>query len=67
MLAIALDAVYQLLVQRAVFLLELIVVATALAIIPYVLIRGPVSRLASALRRRSDRGVGVKIFKRRTT
>ena len=54
--AVVLDAVYQLIVQRGVFLLELLVVATVLAIVPYVLIRGPVSRLAAALRQRTDRG-----------
>lgn len=54
--AVVLDAVYQLIVQRGVFVLELLVVATALAIVPYVLIRGPVSRLAGGLRRRTERG-----------
>jgi hypothetical protein len=54
--AVVLDAVYQLIVQRGVFLLELLVVATVLAIVPYVFIRGPVSRLAEVLRRRTDRG-----------
>src|SRR5215471_2463690 len=62
-LAVVLDAVYQLIVQRGVFLLELVVVATLLAIVPYVLIRGPVSRLAAALRRRRDRGVWPETFK----
>src|SRR5215469_5300579 len=42
--AVVLDAVYQLIVQRGVFLLELLVVAIVLAIIPYIMIRGPVSR-----------------------
>jgi hypothetical protein len=55
--AAVLDAVYQLIVQRGVFLLELLVVAILLAIFPYILIRGPVNRLATALRQRqrSDR------------
>jgi hypothetical protein len=55
-LAILLDAVYQLIVQRGVFLGELILVATVLAIVPYILIRGPVSRIAAALHQRTDRG-----------
>jgi hypothetical protein len=55
-LAVVLDAVYQLIVQRGVFLLELLIVATVLAIVPYVLIRGPVSRIAAKLRQRTDRG-----------
>lgn len=54
-IAVVFDAVYQLIVQRGVFLLELLVVAILLAIVPYVLIRGPVSRLAAALRQRADR------------
>jgi hypothetical protein len=62
--AAVLDAVYQLIVQRGVFLLELVVVATVLAIVPYVLIRGPVSRLAASLRQRTDRGAWPE---RRTT
>jgi hypothetical protein len=62
--AVVLDAVYQLIAQRGVYLLELLVVATALAIVPYVLIRGPVSRLAAALRQRTDRGTWPE---RRTT
>jgi hypothetical protein len=45
-LAAALDSVYQLIVHRGVYVLELLVVATALAIVPYVLIRGPVNRIA---------------------
>ena len=61
--AAVLDAVYQLMVHRGVFLLELMVVATVLAIVPYVLIRGPVGRLAGAMRRRKDRGVRHAIFK----
>jgi hypothetical protein len=62
--AAVLDAVYQLIVQRGVFLLELLVVATVLAIVPYILIRGPVSRLAAALRRQTDRAARPE---RRTT
>ena len=60
--AAVLDAVYQLIVQRGVFLLELLVVAILLAIFPYVLIRGPVNRLATALRRRqrTDRSAWPK-------
>jgi hypothetical protein len=63
-IAVVLDAVYQLIVQRGVFLLELLVVATVLAIVPCVLIRGPVSRLVAALRQRTDRGAWPE---RRTT
>jgi hypothetical protein len=58
-LAVALDAMYQLTVQRGVFLMELFVVATVLAIVPYILIRGPVSRIGAALTHRRDRGSGA--------
>jgi hypothetical protein len=56
LIAAVLDAIYQLIVHRGVFLLELVVVATVLAIVPYVMIRGPVSRIAAMmLRQRRDR------------
>jgi hypothetical protein len=45
-LAVALDAIYQLMVNRGVYLLELFIVATTLAVIPYILLRGPVARIA---------------------
>jgi hypothetical protein len=54
--AVVLDAIYQLIVQRGVYLLELLVVATVLAIVPYIVIRGPVSRIGAALMHRTDRG-----------
>lgn len=47
--ACILDAVYQLIVHRGVYILEMFIVATVLAVIPYVLIRGPVSRLVRYL------------------
>jgi hypothetical protein len=45
-LASVLDSVYQLIVNRGVYLGELLITATVLAIVPYVLIRGPVNRIA---------------------
>lgn len=51
-IAVALDAIYQLIVQRGVYVLELLIVATSLAVVPYVLLRGPVSRVANWLARR---------------
>ena len=54
LIAAILDSIYQLVVHRGVFLLELVVVTTVLAIVPYVLIRGPVSRVARALGQRRD-------------
>jgi hypothetical protein len=56
-LAIILDAIYQLIVQRGVYLLELLVVATLLAIVPYIMIRGPINRIGAALyRKAADQG-----------
>jgi hypothetical protein len=64
-LALVLDAVYQLIVQRGVFLGELILVATVLAIVPYILIRGPVSRMAAAQRQGTDRRARPEIVQDR--
>jgi hypothetical protein len=53
LLAFALDVVYQLLVESSLHLRASILVAFFLAIVPYVILRGPVTRIASALRNRS--------------
>jgi hypothetical protein len=45
-LALVLDAVYQLIVLHAVYLGEMIIVAFVLAIVPYLIVRGLVTRLA---------------------
>lgn len=45
-LAAVLDSIYQLIVHRGVYLGELVITATFLAIVPYLLIRGPVNRIA---------------------
>jgi hypothetical protein len=45
-LAIIIDAVYQFIVFRWVYPVEAILVAVILAFIPYLLIRGPVNRIA---------------------
>ena len=45
--AIVLDVIYQLVVFRWVYPLQSVLVAIVLAIVPYVLIRGPVTRLKS--------------------
>ncbi len=50
-LAVLLDAIYQLIVQHGVYVLELLIVATSLAVVPYILLRGPVSRIAKWLMR----------------
>jgi hypothetical protein len=51
MIAVLLDVVYALLVHRWIFPGQTLLVATVLAIVPYVLIRGPITRIARRLRR----------------
>jgi hypothetical protein len=46
LLATILDVVYQLIVHGRVYILELLITAVTLAIVPYVLVRGPISRVA---------------------
>ena len=53
-LAVILDAIYQLIQLRAVHLLELLIVAPALAFVPYALLRGPVTRLVQTFTRRTS-------------
>lgn len=57
-LALIMDVIYQLIVVGWIYPLELLIIAIALAVVPYLLIRGPVSRLARYFRRNSD--VGAK-------
>ena len=45
-LAVIMDALYQLIVFRWVYPVELLLVAFLLACVPYLLIRGPVNRIA---------------------
>ena len=49
-LAIVMDLIYQLIVLQWVYPLELILVAILLAVVPYLLIRGPVNRIVTRLR-----------------
>ena len=51
-LAVILDSIYQLIVHRGVYILELVIMATGLAILPYILVRGPVNRVAQLLSRK---------------
>jgi hypothetical protein len=53
-LAVVLDTIYQLIVRRGLYLGELLIVATVLAIVPYVLVRGPVNRIRKRLARKQD-------------
>ena len=53
-LAIIMDVIYQLIVLGWVYPLELILIAILLAVVPYLLIRGPVNRLVRRLRRKRE-------------
>ncbi len=46
LLALAIDLVYQIIVLRFVYVGEAIIVALVLALVPYLILRGPVNRLA---------------------
>lgn len=50
-IALVLDVIYELIVYRWIYPGQAVIVATILAIIPYLLIRGPVTRMMRALRR----------------
>ena len=49
--AVVLDTTYQLLVLRWLYPVQVLIVAVACAIVPYVVIRGPAARIARALRK----------------
>jgi hypothetical protein len=49
--ALGMDAVYQLIQLRWVYLGEALIIAQIVAVVPYVLIRGPVNRVVCMLRR----------------
>ena len=44
--ALILDAIYQVIVHSGIYTLELLITATVLALVPYAMIRGLVTRLA---------------------
>lgn len=51
LLAVIMDIIYQFIVQRWIYPGEVLIVAILLAVVPYVLIRGPVTRIARLWRR----------------
>jgi len=51
LLAVIMDVIYQLIVQHWIYPGEVLIVAVLLAIVPYLLIRGPVTRVAERWRR----------------
>ena len=46
-LALLLDVIYQIIEQRFVYVGEAVLVAVTLAMVPYLIVRGPVNRIAS--------------------
>jgi hypothetical protein len=46
LLGLCIDAVYQLIVLKAFYPVEAVIVAIALAFVPYLLLRGPIARIA---------------------
>ena len=58
-IACVLDTTYQLLVLRAFHPGEMLIVAVVCAIVPYFLVRGPVTRFAHFLHRRWGRAAGA--------
>ena len=54
-IAVVLDTIYQLLVFRWIYPVQLLIMAVGCAIVPYVLVRGPIIRLGRLLFRRQAR------------
>lgn len=52
LLSVILDAIYQMIVHQHIYIFELLFTATLLALVPYLLLRGPVNRLARLISRR---------------
>jgi len=52
LLAVIMDVIYQWIVMRWVYPVEVVIVAILLAVVPYLLLRGPVNRLARRWRRK---------------
>lgn len=50
-LAIVLDVIYQIKVHHALYPMEMLLTALVLAVVPYVLLRGPVNRIARLFKR----------------
>jgi hypothetical protein len=57
-IALVLDTIYQIIVFRKFYPGEAMITAAILALIPYLLLRGPVNRLARRLRGRTDIATG---------
>jgi hypothetical protein len=55
LMALLLDVVYQVWIQRGIYALELLLTATLLALVPYGLVAGPAARVARAFLAAKDR------------
>lgn len=53
-LAIVMDVIYQVIVLNWIYPFELLLIAVLLAVVPYLLLRGPVNRLVRRLRRKRE-------------
>ena len=60
LLAAIMDVIYQWIVLRWIYPGEVVLVAVLLAVVPYVLIRGPVNRIARRWRREDEKDSAVK-------
>jgi hypothetical protein len=58
LISVTLDAIYQVIVHQGIYFLEMLFTATLLALVPYLILRGPVNRLVR-LFSRSNRGPGA--------
>lgn len=59
-LAVIMDVIYQLYVLRWFYVLETLIVAVLLAVVPYLLLRGPVNRLAQAWKGQAAPPSGIR-------
>lgn len=57
--AVVMDIIYQLMVLRTFYVVQTLIVAVLCAIVPYILFRGPASRLARMLSGRHDDAIRV--------
>lgn len=55
MMAMLIDAIYQFIIQRWIYPVEIVIVAIILAVIPYVLVRGPLNRIISRFAPRKEK------------
>lgn len=53
LLAFAIDVVYQFIILKNLYLLQALIVAVALAVVPYIIFRGPITRIARWYKKRT--------------